>query len=88
VLSTDAYGRVSSVSNTAIAIDASQITTGTLGVINGGTGSSSFTVKGVVVSDNSSTTGALTSLTGSAYQVLQLNNLGVPVFGGLNGGTF
>ena len=88
VITTDDYGRVSSVSNTAIAIDASAITTGTLGVVNGGTGSSSFTVKGVVVSDSSSTTGALTALTGSAYQVLQLNASGVPVFSGLNGGTF
>lgn len=87
-ITTDDYGRVSSVSNNAIAIDASQIATGTLGVANGGTGSSSFTVKGVVVSDNNSTTGALTALTGSAYQVLQLNASGVPVFGGLNGGTF
>lgn len=88
VITTDAYGRVSSVSNTAIAIDASAITTGTLGVVNGGTGSSSFTVKGVVVSDTSSSTAALTALTGSAYQVLQLNASGVPIFSGLNGGTF
>jgi hypothetical protein len=88
VLTTDAYGRVSGVSNTAIAIDASAITTGTLGVLNGGTGSSSFAVKGVIVSDSSSSTAALTALTGSAYQVLQLNASGVPVFGGLNGGTF
>ena len=88
VITTDDYGRVSSVSNTAIAIDASAITTGTLGVVNGGTGSSSFTVKGVGVSDTSSSTAALTALTGSAYQVLQLNASGVPVFSGLNGGTF
>jgi hypothetical protein len=88
VITTDAYGRVSSVSNTAITVDASAITTGTLGVVNGGTGSSSFTVKGVVVSDSSSSTAALTALTGSAYQVLQLNASGVPVFSGLNGGTF
>jgi hypothetical protein len=88
VITTDDYGRVSSVSNTAITLDASAVTTGTLGVVHGGTGSSSFNVKGVVVSDNSSTTGALTALTGSAYQVLQLNVSGVPVFSGLNGGTF
>ena len=88
VITTDDYGRVSGVTNTAIAIDASAVTSGILGVTNGGTGSSSFTIKGVVVSDESSTTGALTALTGSAYQVLQLNSTGVPVFGGLNGGTF
>jgi hypothetical protein len=87
-ISTDALGRVSSVSNNAIAIDTSQITTGTLGIGRGGTGASSFTIKGVVVSDQSSTTGALSALTGSSYEVLQLNASGVPVFGGLNGGTF
>ena len=87
-ITTDDYGRVSSVSNNAIAIDASQVTTGTLGIINGGTGSSSFNIKGVIVSDSSSSTGALTALTGSAYEVLQLNASGIPVFGGLNGGTF
>lgn len=88
VLTTDDYGRVSGVSNTAIAIDASAVTTGTLDVVRGGTGSSSFNIKGVVVSDSASSTGALTALTGSAYQVLQLNASGVPVFSGLNGGTF
>ena len=88
VITTDDYGRVSGVANTALVVDLSTAITGTLGVVNGGTGSSSFTVKGVVVSDSSSSTAALTALTGSAYQVLQLNASGVPVFGGLNGGTF
>jgi hypothetical protein len=88
VITTDDYGRVSGVANTALVVDLSTAITGTLGVVNGGTGSSSFTVKGVVVSDSASSTGALTALTGSAYQVLQLNSSGVPVFGGINGGTF
>jgi len=88
VITTDDYGRVSSVANTALVVDLATAITGTLGVVNGGTGSSSFSIKGVVVSDSSSSTGALTALTGSAYQVLQLNSSGVPVFGGLNGGTF
>jgi hypothetical protein len=82
------YGRVSGVANTALVVDLSTAITGTLGVVNGGTGSSSFTVKGVIVSDSASSTGALTALTGSAYQVLQLSSTGVPVFGGINGGTF
>lgn len=86
-ITTDDYGRVSSVSNNAIAIDASQIATGTLGVVNGGSGSSSFNTNGVVISAGTST-GALTAVTGSAYQVLQLNASGIPVFNGLNGGTF
>jgi hypothetical protein len=88
-ITTDAYGRVSSVSNNAIAIDTSQLITGTLGVARGGSGASSFTVKGVIVSDQSSTTGALSSLTSSTEgHVLQINSLGAPTFAHLNGGTF
>ena len=60
---------------------------GTLPVTSGGTNSSSFNVNGVVISGATSTS-ALTSVTGSAYQVLQLNASGIPVFSGLNGGTF
>jgi hypothetical protein len=88
VITTDDYGRVTNVANTALQVDLSSSITGTLGVLNGGTGSSSFTTKGVIVSDNSSSTGALTPLTGSAYQVLQLNSAGIPTFAGLSGGTF
>jgi hypothetical protein len=89
VITTDAYGRVSSVSNTAIAIDTSQLITGTLGVARGGSGASSFTVKGVIVSDQSSTTGALSALTSSTEgHVLQINSSGAPTFAHLNGGTF
>jgi hypothetical protein len=89
VISTDAYGRVSSVSNTSIALNASQITSGTLGVDRGGSGASSFTVKGVIVSDQSSTTGALSALTSSTEgHVLQINSSGAPTFAHLNGGTF
>jgi hypothetical protein len=88
-LTTDAWGRVSSITNTAIAIDTSQLITGTLGVARGGSGASSFTVKGVIVSDQSSTTGALGSLTSSTEgHVLQINSSGAPTFAHLNGGTF
>jgi hypothetical protein len=88
-ITTDAYGRVSSITNTAIAIDTSQLITGTLGVARGGSGASSFTVKGVIVSDQSSTTGALGSLTSSTEgHVLQINSSGAPTFAHLNGGTF
>jgi hypothetical protein len=88
-LTTDAWGRVSSITNTAIAIDTSQLITGTLGVARGGSGASSFTVKGVIVSDQSSTTGALSALTSSTEgHVLQINSSGAPTFAHLNGGTF
>jgi hypothetical protein len=89
VITTDAYGRVSAVTNTAIAIDTSAVVSGTLGVARGGTGASSFTVKGVIISDPSSTTGALNSLTSSTEgHVLQINSSGAPTFAHLNGGTF
>lgn len=89
VITTDAYGRVSSVSNTAISIPTSAIASGTLGVARGGTGAASFTVKGVIVSDSSSTTGALSALTSSTEgHVLQINSSGVPTFAHLNGGSF
>jgi hypothetical protein len=89
VITTDAWGRVSSVSNTAIAIDTSQLISGTLDIARGGSGASSFTVKGVIVSDQSSTTGALSALTSSTEgHVLQINSSGAPTFAHLNGGTF
>jgi hypothetical protein len=89
VISTDEYGRVSSVSNTSIALNASQITSGTLGVERGGSGASMFSIKGVIVSDAASTTGALSSLTSSTEgHVLQISSSGAPTFAHLNGGTF
>lgn len=89
VVTTDALGRVSGVSNTAINIDTSAVVSGTLGVARGGTGAASFTVKGVIVSDPSSTTGALSSLTSSTEgHLLQINSSGAPTFAHLNGGTF
>jgi hypothetical protein len=89
VITTDVYGRVSAITNTAIAIDTTQITSGTLGVARGGTGASSFSMKGVIVSDNSSGTGALSALTSSTEgHVLQINSSGVPTFAHLNGGFF
>lgn len=89
VITTDVYGRVSAVTNTAIAIDTSQITSGTLGVARGGSGASSFATKGVIVSDSASGTGALSALTSSTEgHVLQINASGVPTFAHLNGGYF
>jgi hypothetical protein len=89
VITTDVYGRVSAVTNTAIAIDTTQVTSGTLGVVRGGTGAASFSTKGVIVSDNASGTGALSALTSSTEgHVLQINASGVPTFAHLNGGYF
>ena len=89
VITTDAYGRVSGITNTAIAIDTSQITSGTLGVARGGTGNTAFTIKGVIISDSASSTGAMSSLTsGTEGHLLQINSSGAPTFAHLNGGSF
>jgi hypothetical protein len=90
VVTTDVYGRVSGVSNTAINnLSTDVLTSGTLGVARGGTGASTFTTKGVIVSDTSSGTGALSALTSSTEgHVLQINASGVPTFAHLNGGFF
>ena len=89
VITTDAYGRVSGITNTAIAIDTSQITSGTLGVARGGTGNTAFTIKGVIISDSASSTGAMSSLTsGTEGHLLQINSSGAPIFAHLNGGSF
>ena len=86
VITTDAYGRISSIVNTAISIDTAQITSGTLGVARGGTGNTSFTTNGVLIGQGTSAvTVAFSSTEG---QVLQINASGVPVFGDINGGSF
>ena len=59
VITTDVYGRVSAVTNTAIAIDTSQITSGTLGVARGGTGIASYAVGDIIFASGSTTLTAL-----------------------------
>lgn len=56
-----------------------------LGAASGGTGLSAFTLNGVLYGSSTTT---LAFATGSNGQVLQLNASGVPVFAGLDGGTF
>ena len=93
VITTDAYGRVSGITNTAIAIDTSQITSGTLGVTRGGTGAATFTTNGIMFGNG---TGALqvTAAAGTSdqtwsAQLLTVNGSGTPVWTTtLNGGTF
>jgi hypothetical protein len=88
VITTDAYGRVTAVTNTAIAIDTTQITSGILGIVRGGTGFSSYTANGVIIGGVTSTS-ALTSVASSTEgHVLQISSSGVPTFAHLNGGSF
>jgi hypothetical protein len=82
----EANGRISSITTTTIALSASAITSGTLGVERGGTGNTAFTSNHVIIGNN---TGALTT-TGSSTEghILTINSSGVPTFQYLNGGSF
>ena len=83
-----ANGRIASITNTSIAIGASAITSGTLGVARGGTGFSSYTANGVIIGGTTSTS-ALTSVASSTEgHVLQISSSGIPTFAHLNGGSF
>jgi hypothetical protein len=56
-----------------------------IAVADGGTGVSAFTENGIFYGG---TTSSLSFATGTSGQILQINNSGVPVFGGIDGGTF
>ena len=88
VITTDAQGRVTNVTNTAISIDTSQISGGTLGVTRGGTGVASFTANSVLISGVTSTSAVVSLNSSTEGHVLQVSSAGVPVFGFLNGGSF
>jgi hypothetical protein len=68
------------------AANGSYISAGIVKVPYGGTGKTSFTTNGIVFGNN---TGDLkVTAAGTEGQVLQANDLGVPVFGMLDGGSF
>ncbi len=82
----EANGRISSANSTAIAIDTSAITSGTLGVARGGTGAATFTTNGVLLGQGTSALSTASSSTEG--HVLTINASGVPTFAHLQGGTF
>jgi hypothetical protein len=92
-LTVDAYGRTSAATAADIAIDASQITSGTLGVARGGTGLSTVTLNGITYGNGTSAVG-VTAAAGAAdqswsNQILTTTNAGVPVWTtALDGGQF
>jgi len=82
----EANGRIISANSTAIAIAASAITSGTLGVTRGGSGAGTFTNNGVLLGQGTS---AFTTASSSTEgHILTINNSGVPTFSYLQGGTF
>ena len=88
VFALEANGRVSSVTNTTIAIGASAITSGTLGVARGGTGFSSYTANGVIFGGLTSTSPLLSVASSTEGHVLQISSSGIPTFAHLSGGSF
>lgn len=82
----DAWGRITSAANAAIAISAAAITSGTLGVDRGGTGLTTVTTNGILYGQGGSAL-AVTSA-GTEGQVLQASAAGVPSFAHLDGGSF
>jgi len=92
-LTVDAYGRVTAATGADINIDTSQIGSGTLGVVRGGTGAATFTTNGITYGNG---IGAIqvTAAAGTAdqtwsNQILTVTNAGVPVWSSaLDGGQF
>ena len=82
----EANGRITSANNTAIAISADAITSGTLPVGRGGTGATTFTTNGVLLGQGTSAFSTASSSTEG--HVLTINASGVPTFTYLQGGTF
>jgi len=82
----EANGRISTANSTLIAIDASQIASGTLGVGRGGTGNTALQNNAVLLGQGTS---AITAV-GSTVEghVLTINSSGVPRFEHISGGTF
>jgi hypothetical protein len=92
VITTDAYGRLTGVTNTAIVIDTSAITTGTLGVPRGGTGAATFTSGAILIGSGS---GALSTLsnttftaTGTGAQNNTITSVTVDSYGRLTAATY
>jgi lipopolysaccharide export system protein LptA len=91
VITTDAYGRVSSVTNTSIAISASAITSGTLAVARGGTNNNTFDNNTLTYFNGSaivSLANVSYSVTGSASANSTLTGLTVDNFGRTSAATF
>jgi trimeric autotransporter adhesin len=85
-VSVDSYGRLTALTTQAIVLDTSQITTGILPVVRGGTGANTFTTNGVLLGQGTNPVSTVSSSTEG--HVLTINGFGVPTFSMLSGGTF
>ena len=78
----NAQGQLTAASNTSIAIDASAITSGTLGVTRGGTGAATLAANGVLYGNGTSALGA--TAVGATGQVLIGNTGAAPSWSNLS----
>ena len=85
-LTVDDYGRTTAATAADIAIAASQVTSGTFSVSQGGTGATTLTNNGILLGQGTSAISSVSSSTEG--HVLQINDSGVPTFAHLNGGSF
>jgi len=85
-IAVNAQGQITSASNTAIAIAASQVTSGTLAIAQGGTNSSATPTAGGA-GYGTGTAHAYTAA-GTAGQVLTSNGSSAPTWSDISGGTF
>jgi hypothetical protein len=85
-ITVDAYGRLTALTSSLIAIDAGQITSGILGVARGGTGANTFTTNGVLLGQGTSS--FTTASSSTEGHLLTINASGIPTFAHLQGGTF
>jgi len=83
VLTTNAYGQITGVTNTSIAISATQVTSGNLAIAQGGTNASATPTAGAVAYGTGSSY-AFTSA-GSSGQVLTSNGSGAPTWTSVSG---
>ena len=83
VLAINAQGQVTSASNSSIAINASQITTGTVTVAQGGTGATTLGANGVLLGNGTSAISA--TAVGTTGQVLVGNTGAAPTWATLSG---
>ena len=87
---TDVYGRVVSVTNTAISIDTSQITSGTLPYTRGGTGSTTYTTGGLLIAGPSgfaSLANTTYTLTGALASNNTITSITVDAYGRFTAAT-
>jgi hypothetical protein len=90
-LTVDTYGRVTAARTNAIAIDASQVTSGILPFARGGTNQTSYTTGGMVISDGTRLTSLANStfnVTGTAATNATLTSLSVDTYGRTTGAVY